>query len=187
MQAENAGAGGINKEEIITFAVWGLVAALLAVILFNFLQPDPANQMVGRPGPNFGLKEVHGGEVLKLSDYQGKVVLMDFWATWCPPCRKQMPALQQLAADPELAEHVHILSINTDDEDGMREELVRTFLQRNALTMTTLLDDGSASSLYRVSRIPTLVVLRPDGVVDQVSVGVHDVASLRKMVSAAQK
>ncbi len=187
MSENSAKSEGMNKEKLITVAVWGLVAALLTVVVFNFLQPDPAHAMVGKPGPDFGLRDVHAGEILKLSDYKGKVVVLDFWATWCPPCRKQMPELQLLALDPSLSEQVHIISVNTDEEDGERVDLVQGFLQRNAFTMTTVLDDGSASALYGVRRIPTLIVLRPDGVVDQVSVGIHDVASLRKMVAAARR
>src|SRR5690554_1900928 len=148
MSENNARSEGMSKEKLVTVAVWGLVAALFTVVVFNFLQPDPAHAMVGKPGPDFGLMNVHEGDILKLSDYQGKVVLLDFWATWCPPCRKQMPELQLLALDPELSEHVHVISVNTDDEDGARLDLVQGFLERNKFTMTTVLDDGSASALY---------------------------------------
>ncbi|MBA2662760.1 MAG: TlpA family protein disulfide reductase [Bradymonadaceae bacterium] len=160
---------------------------MIAINVVNLVRSNGSGQIEGSLAPNFGLPELESGRTVKLSDYQGKVVLIDFWATWCPPCRKQMPALQELLLDASVSDGLQILSVNTDENKPGRDQLVSSFLRTNGLTMTTLLDNGSASGLYRVSRIPTLVVVRPDGVVHHVSSGVHDADTLRQIIAKAHQ
>src|SRR5690606_2699329 len=99
-----------RKDGIIKYVVIGLVAALIAVNLLNMISGS-GHALEGRAAPDFGLPTVDGG-MLTLSDHSGKVVLLDFWTTWCPPCRKQMPALQELADDPTLTDRLQIVSVN---------------------------------------------------------------------------
>lgn len=138
------------------------------------------------PAPPIELVDVRSGEAVRLADYQGKVVLLDFWATWCPPCREQMPAVERIARDDELAADVQVLSINTDEPEAGRARKVRKFLRRGDFTMRTLLDTGAASRAYQVFSIPTLVVIGPDGRVEALRQGAHSEQQLRELIAEAR-
>ncbi|MEK7766999.1 MAG: TlpA disulfide reductase family protein, partial [bacterium] len=94
------------------------------------------------------------------------VVIMDFWATWCGPCRMAMPALQSFQQ--KHAKHVEVLSINQLEN----AERVAAFVKANNLQLHVLLDqDGAVSSAYRVFGIPTLYVVDKTGILRQKYVG----------------
>jgi thiol-disulfide isomerase/thioredoxin len=143
--------------------------------------------MVGKQAPPIVLPELGRHTIIKLEDYEGKVVILDFWATWCPPCRKQMPILQRIQDDRSLAGRIMILSINMDEADEDRIKLVNNFMRRNNFTMTTLLDDGSAARAYRVSSIPTMVIVAPDGKIQHIKSGLHDEPELRRLIADGMK
>ena len=114
-------------------------------------------------------------------------MLIDFWATWCPPCRKQMPAVERLARDVTLSDSVQIVSVNADDPTPDRVDKVRDFLAQNRYSsMLSLLDDSSASIAYDITSIPTLVILDTQGHVAAIEHGVHSEEQLRaKLASIA--
>lgn len=171
------------KNLIIGFVLLNLV--VFGIVLHY--QRSERNKPVGGRAPGFTLPQIGSAEVVSLEQHRGKVVLLDFWATWCPPCREQMPAVQNLVEDESLSEKVQIFSINTDERGPSRVPKVETYLNENGYTFTTLLDDGRASSAYGVSSIPTLVVIRPDGELQHVQTGVHSESELRKLIGQAQK
>ena len=107
--------------------------------------------------PDFTLADLHG-KSWTLSDLHGKVVLLNFWATWCPPCRKEMPdleALQNRFTDKELV----ILGVSDE-----KAETVRTFLAQKNYTYTILLDPGrSVSKQFEVDGLPKTFVFDRDG------------------------
>ncbi|RAL24899.1 hypothetical protein DL240_01440 [Lujinxingia litoralis] len=159
-----------------------VVVTLLAVNVWNLYGPSKGLK-AGELAPTLDLPHIGSGEIVGLEEFRGQVVLIDFWATWCPPCREQMPALQNMANDPELG--AAIVSVNTDDPDEGREPLVAGFMNQFGLTLTTLLDDGQARARYKVGAIPTLVVVDPEGAVHRVSAGLHSEDDLRRMVAEA--
>lgn len=112
---------------------------------------------LGKIAPNFTVKTL-GGVKRSLADFRGKVVLIDFWATWCPPCRKGLPETQALAkayGDKGLA----VLAIS-DEEAGT----VSPFLKSNHYTFPAYLDAGSkVSTAYHVEAIPTVVIVDRTG------------------------
>lgn len=175
----------MDKEKIVTWVVGAIIVAIVAVNIMNFLRPHGSRALVGDEAPNFTLPLLNEESALTLSETRGKVVVLDFWATWCPPCRKQMPALQELADDPEFAETLQVISVNTDDADDDRDELVGGFMRRSGLTMTTVMDNGSVRRLYRVRAIPTLIVIDANGKVRHTSEGAHSVNQLRDLVRMA--
>jgi peroxiredoxin len=125
------------------------------------------NVEVGQPAPDFSLPDLSTNTVT-LSLYRGqKVVLMDFWATWCGPCRMAMPDLQDLQ-DKFKDRGFEILSVN----QGESAEQVRNFIQRKKYTFHVVLDqDGAVGGKYGVRGIPTLVLVDKKGVVQWLSVG----------------
>jgi peroxiredoxin len=121
----------------------------------------------GAEAPGFRLPSLAGEEV-DLGSYRGKVVVLNFWATWCPPCVAEMPSLQRLdaALGPE---GLAVVTVSTDeDEDALRE-----FVTRYGLSLPVLLDPGGrvASSAYRTTGFPETFVLDRAGVLLQHTIG----------------
>ena len=132
---------------------------------------------VNEVAPDFTLADLGDGEVA-LSSFRGtKVVVLDFWATWCGPCRMAMPDLQKLHE--ELAKDgVLLISVNQSEP----KERVRAFIDRKKYTFRTVLDSaGEVGRLYGVRALPTLVVVDKQGRVRHLSVGrTYDDSALRK-------
>ena len=100
-----------------------------------------------------------GGETLSLSQLKGKVVFLNFWATWCGPCRMEMPSMEALYKRYK-DEGLEILAVNCMET---RQE-VAAFMEENALTFTAALDeDGKINGTYGVQAIPTSYLIDRDG------------------------
>jgi thiol-disulfide isomerase/thioredoxin len=125
-----------------------LGAAALATACRHDLGPAIA---VGQPAPAFELASLDGGRLASES-LAGELVVLNFWATWCGPCRREIPALKQLDEDPE----VRVVGINLDL--GATRE-VSSFVARNQIGYTVLMGDEEVAEQYRVGAIPTTVVL----------------------------
>ncbi len=130
--------------------------------------------------PDFQLKEIASEHLHRLSDYRGKVIYLDFWASWCGPCRKSLPALSRLQE--ELGrEEFEVLAINLDEdpEDGRR------FLREYPVSYTVLADgSGAISRVYDLVGLPSSVLIDQQGVVVASFQGFHPshISKLRKAV-----
>lgn len=122
----------------------------------------------GFRAPDFTLPTLAGDE-LTLSSLQGKVVILNFWATWCLPCRAEMPALQQVYQDyRELG--LEIVALNVTDQDSYDSAL--QFVGEYHLTFPVPLDlDGSISSTYDLRGMPTTYFIDRAGIISDVVVG----------------
>ncbi|QED26946.1 TlpA family protein disulfide reductase [Microvenator marinus] len=174
-----------KARKIIDLIFLGIISIVVGVGIAQMSDSGAASKLEGGPAPVFAL-EAMDGQRMGAKDFAGKVVILDFWATWCPPCIKQMPALQNIKNDEELKEDVKILSINTDDPTPERTELVESFMAKHALSLDVLYDDGVVSNLYGVERIPTLVVIDPNGLVSYGGSGVLSEGKLRKLIREAK-
>lgn len=174
-----------TASKIVNYLIVAGLVVLLGVNLYNLFTPSPTSRLAGGAAPDFSLPVVGQDAQLSLADHRGKVVLLDFWATWCEPCKRQMPAVERIHRDPELADTVKVISVNTDQGVPDRPGLVESFLGSRGLTFTTVLDDGSTMGAYEVSSIPTLVVVDPDGNIAYADSGVHSEEDLRAKVAQA--
>ncbi|MBP6016040.1 MAG: TlpA family protein disulfide reductase [Candidatus Promineofilum sp.] len=123
----------------------------------------------GDPAPDFELPTPDGA-TLRLSDYRGRPVILNFWATWCAPCRLEMPELQraQTEFDAASADGPIVLTINQGDS----AERVDEFFAEVGLTLTALLDDDVAvGAAYGAFFLPTTILIGPDGTVTAVHRG----------------
>lgn len=111
------------------------------------------------PAFDFTLEDLNGKKV-KLSDYRGKVVLVTFWATWCGPCKKEMPELQKFL-DTHKNKGVEVLAINTDSFNDRSK--VAPFLKKNGVGLKVLFEDEQQLSTYNYSGIPALYVIDRKG------------------------
>jgi thiol-disulfide isomerase/thioredoxin len=121
----------------------------------------PVEDVVAVAAPDFTLNDLMG-PAFHLQDLRGKVVVLDFWATWCGPCRAIMPVIADLAAKYNPGGKVFITSINLRED----AEKVRSFLASRGLELPTLLDsEGKVGLAYQAQAIPLTVVIAPDGTI----------------------
>lgn len=117
-----------------------------------------AKPVTGEKSPDFTLKSRDGGNV-KLSEQRGNIVLVNFWASWCGPCREELPAFEELYQEYQDM-GVEILAVNVDDE----AEKANVLLQDIEVSFPVLFDtSGDVSKLYDVSAMPTTVLVDRDG------------------------
>jgi peroxiredoxin len=160
----------------MTLGVAVLAVALLAGIWWFTGSEAPESVAMGetmRPAPAIELARLGGGEV-NLADYRGQVVLVNFWGTWCEPCRRELPALQSAYEQLE-AQGFTIIGVNlTRDEGnyGNDEADIQAFLDAYGVTFPIALDyDGEVTNDYRVFPLPTSFFIDPDGNIRYVRVG----------------
>ncbi len=154
-----------------------LVGLLLCLSALSFAR----GIKTGDKAPDFTLK-LSDGRTVSLSDYEGKAVLLHFWATWCPPCRAELPEMDKLAKqldaqgnDSKLA----FLAVCISDTEKSRA----SFMQKNQYTFTGGLDaQGKLANAYSVEAIPTSVLISPDGKIVKMHTGMMSKADLESFV-----
>ena len=140
-------------------------------------RPSNGTDMEGQPAPDFKLTSLDGREV-SLSSFRGQHVLVDFWATWCPPCKKALPHIQALS---EGTKGLVVLTISSEPAS-----VSRPFVEQYGYTFTTLVDaDRSVSTRYGVTAIPTTFIISPDGTIARQMIGYHTADQLRRALSAS--
>lgn len=140
------------------------------------LAPAPVK---GHPAPAITLNNVDG-QVVNLSDFHGRPVLINFWATWCPPCRAEMPDFQ--AIHRELGDKVAIIAVNATAQDEVAN--VQPFMDEFGITFPVLLDTtGQVMSNYNVRGLPTTIFVDSDGVVQEVFTGAVNKAYIESKLS----
>jgi peroxiredoxin len=134
----------------------------------------PPAAEVGRAAPDFRLERLDGGD-LRLSDLRGKVVIVNFWATWCGPCRKEMPEFVKLYAADQ-ARGLEIVAVDMQES----ETLVRDFLDEFGARFPAVIDrSGGVGEAYRVQQLPVTYIVDRDGVIRAVKFGEVSAAYLR--------
>lgn len=135
----------------------------------------------GEKAPDFQLTTLDGDEV-KLSDYQGKKVLLNFWATWCPPCRAEMPHMQTYYEEQAKDENVVILAVNLTTEDkglGKIEDFVEEFELEFPIPMD---ENGDVGALYQAVSIPTSYAIDTEGRIQNKVVGPMDETMMEQLI-----
>ena len=137
----------------------------------TFSGSPPLEQNV--PAPNFALPDLDG-KMVRLSDFKGKVVLLNIWATWCLPCVEEMPSIEKLHQELK-DEDFKILAVSID-ESGART--VAPFMKKHKLNFTALLDNkGAINSLYRTTGVPESFIIDQEGFVVEAVIGARNWAS----------
>jgi peroxiredoxin len=147
-------------------AVLFVAAALAAVLGLQRLQSQPA----AYDAPDFSLPDL-SGTMHTLSSYKGKVVFLNLWTTWCPPCRMEMPAMERLYR--RLRDRDFVMLAVSADEGG--KAAVAPFVEELGLTFPVLLDpEGRLSPRYGVTGYPETFVIGRDGKVVNHTIGPAD-------------
>lgn len=156
----------------------GLPDRAEAIALYTLPDGRHIAPEIGAIAPTLALFAADG-ELIRLSDYDGRVVVLNYWATWCAPCQIEMPALQTLAD--RYPQQVVVLGINA----GEPVSLIRQWGVRFRLSFPLLADpDGVTADIYRLRGQPTTIIVAPDGVIDMIYYGPADLHTLENTVSA---
>lgn len=151
--------GGIRFKFVLVLVAIVLVAYFLAVL------EEGGGIQKGEPAPLFTLPSLN--RPVTLQEYQGKTVLLNFWATWCPPCLEEMPSLERLR-QMQIGHDFDIIAIGVDDD----WDRIRQFLKKVPVTLTILLDQrGEAAERYGVSHLPVSYLIDREGVVLEKYIG----------------
>jgi peroxiredoxin len=145
----------------------------LAILVFAALAlpaaAQPLKEWSGGAAPALELEDVEG-RMHRLSDYRGKVVLLNFWATWCEPCREEMPSMERLRSSFE-GKPFQVLAVNV----GEGGRVARAFADKMALRFPLLLDrDTRTTKAWGARILPASFVLGPDGTIRYSYLGAID-------------
>lgn len=146
-------------------------ALFVAVIVFAIYQRLPlylnAMEMTGKPAPDFALKDLNGN-LVHLSDFRGRKVAINFWATWCAPCRLEIPVLNSLY--PTLDTKVFsLLAISSESKKEISD-----FISVNPIVYPVLIDDDySIASNYNILAYPTFIYIDENGIITDIDSGVN--------------
>lgn len=140
--------------------------------------------MVGNTAPDFTLPTLDSGMV-SLSQFQGQPVVINFWASWCTPCRKEIPEFVRIY-EARKADGLVILAVNLTQVDSLPE--VQAFAKEFEIQFPILLDgDGVVKNLYRVVGIPVSIFVSRDGIVARIQIGVMSGKQINQYVSEIMK
>ena len=189
-----------NKKTLLILTLILVVLLVGAIVLYNKLQEAPgttAEDIVAEelssetpeketppedrnPAPDFTVYDTQGNKV-SFSDFKGKPVIINFWATWCGPCQSEMPHFED--AYNKYGDDIHFLMINLTD--GMREtpETVQDFLNHFGYTSPVYYDIGyNASNAYGISPIPATFFIDKNGNIASSQIGAMTAAMLEKHI-----
>lgn len=159
----------------------GLFAIVFVVIwaLQGGITPANGAPRIGAIAPDFTLRDVTG-KTVRLSDYRGKPVIVNFWATWCPPCRSEMPTINSVALD-----NRGVVVLAVDVQEGPVP--VREYAKQLGFFFQPLLDThGKVTEEYHVISLPSSFFIGPDGTIRAINVGAMDRATIEANLHRAE-
>jgi len=160
-----------RKRRILIFSLVSLVnIGLLALLLKLLLTPAPnitvSDPLIGHPAPNFSLAILRpntGQTSLSLSNFKGKPVVLNFWASWCDPCKEEMPLLETTWKQMQ-AQGKNVVFLGIDFQDLNKDGI--SFLQQFSITYPIVLDaSGSVASKYGIASLPVTIFINRNGTV----------------------
>ena len=134
---------------------------------------------IGDKAPNFKV-ELSDGKKVQLSDYKGKYLFLHFWATWCGPCRKELPELQQFYQSLSPSSKIQFLAVCISDT----KKSMDSFMKKNKFTFPTALDESGflVAFPYDVQAIPVSIIINPEGKIEKQVIGMMSPKALQNFV-----
>ncbi|HZX36421.1 MAG TPA: TlpA disulfide reductase family protein [Thermodesulfobacteriota bacterium] len=178
MNEKQEGKKGVNPVAII------IVAVSVAIVLIAVFAKKSNFELVvaGTQAIDFELPDLDGKE-RSLGEFKGKVVFLNFWATWCKPCEDEMPSMQQLHAALQ-GKPFEIVAVSID-KDG--PEAVREFVKKYGVTFTVLHDrKGRIKELYKTTGVPETFIIDQNGVIAEKVMGPRDWTKMSNISAIAE-
>ena len=176
MKEENQSVRRVNFRTLILIV---LMAVSVGIIVLLQLKDSPFNPsgkpLLGKgvPAPNFSLPGLEGKKV-SLTDFKGKGVLVNIWATWCAPCVAEMPSMEKLYQELKV-EDFELLAISVDESGA---EAVKPFMEKHKLGFPVLLDTkGEIKNLYQATGVPESFIIDKNGMIVEKIIGPRDWAA----------
>jgi peroxiredoxin len=156
-----------KKRAIIRGVILTVLAAAIIYTVYSSATRDKVKALaIGDMAPDFELVDLNG-EVHRLSDYRGQGVFLNFWGTWCEPCKKEMPAMDRQYTKYK-EEGVHILAVNI----AQSKFEVQKFVDNYHLTFPVMIDETkSVMEAYNIVPLPTTILISPEGKVERIITG----------------
>jgi peroxiredoxin len=164
-----------SKGAFLMFRNVFVTSVLAAALLLGCTKSESPDSKAA----DFTLQDMHGKNI-KLSDFRGKVVLIDFWATWCPPCIASVPGLEKIHKSYKNKGLV-VLAISMD---GGEWDSVKSFMKYYGITYPVLKGDDDVAVQYQVRAIPLLLILDREGKIAKRHFGLSDEDDLEKEIKA---
>lgn len=156
---------------------WTLVAGVVMTAVFGValavkLRPQLSLLEVGSTAPTFHALRLPSGQPATIDDYRGKVVLLNIWATWCAPCKVEMPSMERLHQKLAANADFRLVAVSVDEEDST---VVDKFVKEMGLTFEILHDQsGAIRQIYQTTGVPESFVIDRDGVIVKKVIGAAD-------------
>lgn len=153
----------------IKFFAVAILLGLSCFMLWNvFANQKPAIGISeGDAAPDFTLKTLDG-KAVSLSDYQGKKVFLNFWATWCKPCIDEMPDLETLQN--KRGEEVAVVAVNFTSSEKSTDA-VKNFAEKHQITFPILIDEKGMNARYEILTYPTTFLINESGIIKEIKLG----------------
>ena len=164
---------GLSSKAAIAVVVAIIVSVVLLIIAGQRHKFEPV--LEGKTAPDFTLPQIGslGGKMVKLSDYKGKVVFVNFWATWCKPCEEEMPSMQVMyVALKKQYPNFEILAVSIDKGDP---DIVESFAKKYEVTFPILHDrNGKIKEIYKTTGVPETFIIDQNGIIAEKVWGPRD-------------
>ncbi|RST76118.1 thiol-disulfide oxidoreductase ResA [Siminovitchia acidinfaciens] len=158
-----------------------MVTAIVYTLYNNFTKEARGQLAIGDKAPDFILSDMNGN-THKLSDYEGEGVFLNFWGTWCKPCEREMPYMEnqyQVFKD----QGVEILAVNV----GEPEFAINKFVQKHGLNFPILKDTNKeVLNLYKITPLPTTILINSEGIITAIESGELPEAKIKGMMESIQ-
>jgi peroxiredoxin len=168
-----------RKTNLQSVVIIVLIVILIGILILLqakdsfFHQTSGPGLAKGQPAPNFTLPDLDG-QMVSLTDFRGKVVLINIWATWCPPCVEEMPSMEKLYQELK-GEGFEILAVSIDESGA---KVVTPFMKKHKLSFPALTDPkGTIKSIYKTTGVPESFVINKDGTLLEIVIGPRDWAA----------
>lgn len=173
--------------------IWILAVCVVLAAAYTFytknkpgavIPPQQSESQSGNPiAPDFSLKDLNG-KAVKLSDYRGKIVILNFWAVWCKYCKEEMPDLNELNKELEKSNEAVILAVDVQESVNT----VKNYLTSNNINLKVLMDsDGKVAQTYGITGYPTTFIIDKDGSVYTYIPGKTNKETLEKIIDKVKK